>query len=230
MPSSAPHVPGWEFKAIIDSAREASGDFIDLIPLSGNRWGILVADVSGKGVAAALYMAMVRTLIRTYAFEHESAPAAVISAANHRILSDTNDDSFVTVFYAVLDPVTGVLQYCNAGHNPPYLFRTQNGGVVEELRGTGIPLGMLEDAVWEGGGVTMLPGDRLLAYTDGVTDAQNPDEEPFGEGRLLEVAKANVEATPIEMRTAVFDEIKTFVGQAEQEDDITIMVVARDGA
>jgi serine phosphatase RsbU (regulator of sigma subunit) len=229
MPSSAPHVPGWEFKAIIDSAREASGDFIDLIPLSEDRWGILVADVSGKGVAAALYMAMVRTLIRTYAFEHESAPAAVMSAANRRILSDTNDDSFVTVFYAVLDPKTGTLQYCNAGHNPPYLFRTQNGGAVEELRGTGIPLGMLEAAVWEGGEVTMLPGDRMLAYTDGATDAQNADDEPFGEGRLLEVAKANVKATPIEMRTAVFDEIKSFVGEAPQEDDITLMVVARDG-
>ncbi|MCK4916405.1 MAG: PP2C family protein-serine/threonine phosphatase, partial [Candidatus Eisenbacteria sp.] len=230
MPSSAPHVPGWEFKAIIDSAREASGDFIDLIPLSEGRWGILVADVSGKGVAAALYMAMVRTLIRTYAFEHESAPAAVMSAANRRILSDTNDDSFVTAFYAVLDPATGALQYCNAGHNPPYLFRTQNGGTVEELRGTGIPLGMLEDAVWEGGEVTMLPGDRLLTYTDGATDAQNLDEEPFGERRLLEVAKANVRATPIEMRTAVFDDIKSFVGDAPQEDDITLMVVARDGA
>ena len=230
MPSSAPHVPGWEFKAIIDSAREASGDFIDLIPLSEGRWGILVADVSGKGVAAALYMAMVRTLIRTYAFEHESVPAAVMSAANRRILSDTDDDSFVTVFYAVLDPATGTLQYCNAGHNPPYLFRTQNGGAVEELRGTGIPLGMLEAAVWEGGEVTMLPGDRLLAYTDGATDAQSSDDEPFGERRLLEVAKANVKATPIEMRTAVFDEIKSFVGEAPQEDDITLMVVARDGA
>ncbi len=86
MPSKAPNVPGWEFKAIIDAAREASGDFIDLIPLSGGRWGILVADVSGKGVAAALYMAMVRTLIRTYAFEHESAPGEVMASANRRIL------------------------------------------------------------------------------------------------------------------------------------------------
>ena len=230
MPSSAPRVPGWEFKAIIDSAREASGDFIDLIPLSGGRWGILVADVSGKGVAAALYMAMVRTLIRTYAFEHESAPAEVMAAANRRILSDTNDDSFVTAFYAVLDPAAGTLRYCNAGHNPPYLFHTQNGGAVEELRGTGIPLGMLPAATWEDSEVRMLPGDRLLAYTDGVTDAQNTSDEPFGEGRLLEVAKANVAETPIEMRTAIFDEIKSFVGEAEQEDDITLMVVARDGA
>ena len=136
----------------------------------------------------------------------------------------------MTAFYAVLDPATGTLIYCNAGHNPPYLFRTQNGGAVEELRGTGIPLGMLKDAVWERGEVTMLPGERLLAYTDGVTDAQNPEDEPFGEVRLIEVAKANVEASPIEMRTAVLDEIKSFVGQAAQEDDITLMVVARDGA
>lgn len=230
MPSAAPRVPGWEFKAIIDAAREASGDFIDLIPLTGGRWGVLVADVSGKGVAAALYMAMVRTLIRTYAFEHESAPAEVLAAANRRILSDTSDDSFVTAFYAVLDPATGTLRYCNAGHNPPYLFRSQNGGAVEELRGTGIPLGMMEGATWDDGEVRMLPGDRLLAFTDGVTDAQNASAEPFGEGRLLEVARANMAATPIGMRTAIFDEIKGFVGEAEQEDDITLLVVARDGA
>jgi sigma-B regulation protein RsbU (phosphoserine phosphatase) len=230
MPTTAPHVSGWEFKAIIDSAREASGDFIDLIPLSGGRWGILVADVSGKGLAAALYMAMVRTLIRTYAFEHESAPGDVMAAANRRILSDTNDDSFVTVFYAVLDPAAGTLRYCNAGHNPPLLFRTQNGGAVEELGGTGIPLGMLPAETWDESEITMLPGDRLLAYTDGVTDAKNMRDEPFGESRLLEVAKTNAEETPIEMRTAIFDEIKSFVGEAEQEDDITLMVVSRDGA
>jgi len=230
MPSSAPDVPGWEFKAIIDSAREASGDFIDIIPLPAGRWGILVADVSGKGVAAALYMAMVRTLFRTYAYEHELSPEKVAAAANRRIIADTNDDSFVTAFYGVLDPATGTLLYCNAGHNPPYLFRVRDGGDVEELSGTGIPLGMLADESWDGRELVMQPGDRLLAYTDGVTDATNAEDEPFGERRLVDVARANVGLSAIELRTAVFDEIKDFVGAAEQEDDITLMVVARDGA
>jgi serine phosphatase RsbU (regulator of sigma subunit) len=227
MPTVAPSIPGWEFKAIIDSAREASGDFIDLIPLSSGKWGILIADVSGKGVAAALYMAVVRTLIRTYACENEDRPDSVVADVNRRILEDTSNESFVTAFYAVLDPSTGRLRYSNAGHNPPYLFRKSQGGKVEELSGTGIPLGMLKDTKWELSDVVMGPGDRLLAYTDGVTDARNEDEEPFGEGRLLEVAKANVRSSPLEMRTAVFDEIKHFVGGAPQLDDITLMVMAR---
>ena len=227
MPSKAPNVPGWEFKALIDSAREASGDFVDLIPLPGQRWGMLVADVSGKGVAAALYMAMVRTLIRTYASEHDAAPVEVMSSANRRILADTHDDSYVTAFFAVLDPATGSLRYCNAGHNPPFLMRS-GSDAVEELSGTGIPLGMLADAVWEERELVMQPGDRLLAYTDGVTDAANISDEPFGEGRLLEIAKANRDKSAVEIRTAVLEKVRGFVGEAEQQDDITLMVVARD--
>jgi serine phosphatase RsbU (regulator of sigma subunit) len=230
MPSKAPEVPGWEFKAIIDSARQASGDFVDLLPLTEGKWGILVADVAGKGVAAALYMAMVRTLIRTYAFEYECEPARVLESANRRILTDTRDDSYVTAFYAVLEPATGRMCYANAGHNAPYLFRVFDGGEFEELHATGIPLGMLADTTWEHGEVTVRPGDRLLAYTDGATDAVNADEEPFGERRLLEVARNAALLSPIEMRTVILDHIKRFVGEAEQEDDITIMIVARDDA
>jgi len=230
MPSKAPDVPGWEFKAIIDSARQASGDFVDLIPLSDGKWGLLIADVSGKGVAAALYMAMVRTLIRTYAFESECEPGRVMENANRRILSDSSDDSYVTAFYAVLESATGRMCYANAGHNAPYLFRVFDGGEFEELRATGIPLGMLEDSKWEQREVVVRPGDRLLAYTDGATDAVNEDDEPFGEVRLLEVARHAALLSPIEMRTTVLDSIKGFVGEAEQEDDITIMIVARDDA
>ena len=228
MPSRAPEVPGWEFKAIIDSARQASGDFVDLIPLTEGKWGLLIADVSGKGVAAALYMAMVRTLIRTYAFEYECEPARVMERSNHRILTDTSDDSYVTAFYAVLDPATGRMCYSNAGHNPPYLFRVFDGGDFEELGATGIPLGMLADATWEEREVVVRPGDRLLAYTDGATDALNEYEEPFGEERLLEVARHAALLSAIEMRTIILDSIKGFVGAAEQEDDITLMIIARD--
>jgi serine phosphatase RsbU (regulator of sigma subunit) len=228
MPTRAPDIPGWEFKALIDSAREASGDFVDLIPLSGGKWGILVADVSGKGVAAALYMAVVRTLVRTYAVDHEDDPAFVMSAVNRRILSDTTEaESFVTMFYAVLEPTTGRLVYSNAGHNAPFLIRAGGDGGADELRATGIPLGMLRDAAWESAEASVEAGDRLLAYTDGVTEAQNASDEMFGESRLLEVAKSHASETPIEMRTAVFDEVREFVGDAPQNDDITLMVVAR---
>jgi serine phosphatase RsbU (regulator of sigma subunit) len=229
MPSTSPEVPGWEFRAIVDSAREVSGDFIDLIPLTAGRWGILVADVSGKGVAAALYMAMVRTLIRTYSYEHEGSPAEVAGAANLRILADTSDEFFTTAFYGVLDPSTGRLVFCNAGHNPPVLLRARDGA-VEELGATGIPLGMIADTQWEERGLTLAPGDRLLAYTDGVTEAMNVDEEPFGDRRLVDVATANAANSVIEMRTAIFDEVAKFVGEAERLDDMTVMIVARDRA
>jgi serine phosphatase RsbU (regulator of sigma subunit) len=227
MPASMPEIPGWEFRAIIDSAREASGDFIDLIPVSDGRWGFLVADVSGKGIGAALYMAVVRTLIRTYARENADTPDRVMAEVNRRVLEDTSNEAFVTAFYAVLDPPTGDLVYCNAGHNPPYLFRGDGDGRSEELSSTGIPVGMLEEARWESSRARIAPGDRLLIYTDGVTDARNENEEPFGEKRLLTVAREHLKATPLEMRTAVFDEIKRFVGDAQQLDDITLLVMAR---
>ena len=230
MPHRAPDVPGWEFKALIDSAREASGDFIDLIRLPEGRWGVLVADVAGKGVAAALYMAMVRTLVRTYALERDDRPDLLMTAVNRRILTDTDDDSFVTMFYGVLDPATGRLVYGNAGHNAPFLFHTEDGGSTEELLSTGVPMGLLPDAAWEREEVVLRPGDRLLAYTDGVTDAQNEQEEAFGEERLLEIARKNLEKSPIEMRTAIFDGIKDFVGDAPQLDDITLLIVAREAA
>ena len=227
MPRTAPDVPGWEIKAVIDSAREASGDFIDLIPLSGGRWGILIADVSGKGLPAALYMALARTLIRTFAFEHEASPDAVFGSVNRRILEDTDDDLYVTAFYGVLDPAAGSLTYANAGHNPPYLLRNSGSAVVEELEGTGVPLGMLGDVAWDARTVRIAPGEATVLYTDGVTEAQNVDEEFFGEQRLVEIAVANRDKPALEIRRAIFDAVQEFVGDAPRHDDITLAVMKR---
>jgi serine phosphatase RsbU (regulator of sigma subunit) len=227
MPRSAPDVPGWEMRATIDSAREASGDFLDLIPLSGGRWGILVADVSGKGIAAALYMALARTIIRTYAVEHEGDPELAVAAANRRILSDTDDELFVTAFYGVLDPATGELSYTNAGHNPPYLFRATDGWPVEELPGTGIPLGLMEGAEWTCGKVRFAPGDTLVVYTDGLPDAENEKGEPFGEERVVATARTRLGEPAADLRDALFEDVRGFIGDATRVDDITATVVRR---
>ncbi len=229
MPRAAPEIPGWEIRGSIESAREASGDFIDVIPFDDGRFGLLVADVSGKGVPAALYMALSRTIIRTYAFEHQDDPAGAVAAANKRILSDTDDDLFVTAFYGVLDPSAGTLHYANAGHNPPYLLRAGGAAPIEELEGTGVPLGLLPDAAWSQRTVRLSPGDTLVVYTDGVPDAQNAEEEPFGEERMVETIRTNLGRSAEEIRDALSGAVREFVGDAPQLDDVTVMIVSRNG-
>jgi serine phosphatase RsbU (regulator of sigma subunit) len=185
-------------------------------------------------------MALSRTLIRTYAGEYGAQPELVLSAANRRILVDTHAGLFVTVYYGILDPVTGTLTYSNAGHNPPYLLGTRDGGSFQSMRRTGMALGVLEDVVWERKTVQIAPGDVLVLYTDGVTDAQNAQQAFFGEERLLEVVRANVGAlasknlstgqgpSARDVKEALTTEIHRFVGDAPQFDDITLMIVVRE--
>jgi len=228
LPDALPDMAGWQLAAMLEPARETSGDFYDVIPLPDGRLGLLVADVADKGIGAALYMALCRTLIRTYAAEHHTRPDLVLSATNRRILMDARADMFVTVFYGILEPASGTLTYCNAGHNPPYLLGAQNRDDVQVLRGTGMALGVTEDVAWEQAVVQLAPGEMLLLYTDGITEAQNRQEAFFGEKRLLEVAQASAGCSAQGMQDALIAEVREFVGDAPQFDDITLMVVARD--
>jgi tetratricopeptide (TPR) repeat protein len=232
LPAEPPRIPGWQLAVALEPARETSGDFYDFIPLSDGRWGIVIADVADKGAGAALYMALCRTLIRTYAVEHNSRPELLFNAVNERILAETHGDIFVTVFFGVLDPVAGTLLYCNAGHSPPYFFRARTGAApsakVQALRRTGLPLGILEDAAWKQGSARLAPGDVLVLYTDGVTDAHNPQEALFGGERLLEAAQAHLGRSASHMTKAVLESAHAFVGDAPQFDDITLMIVVRD--
>jgi len=212
----------------LEPARETSGDFYDFIPLPNGRLGIVVADVADKGAGAALYMTSIRTLIRTFAVEYATQPELALSTANDRIVSDTHTDMFVTVFYGILDPVTATLTYCNAGHNPPYLLGAQKGNVIQALRKTGMPLGIHKETTWGQDTVQFAPGDVLVLYTDGLTEAQNVREEFFGEERLLKAAQANRRsASAQDMQEALLAEVHEFVGHAPQFDDLTLVVVVR---
>jgi serine phosphatase RsbU (regulator of sigma subunit) len=230
LPDTRPTIPGWQLAATLEPARETSGDFYDFIPLPNGRWGIVVADVVDKGMGAALYMALSRTLIRTYAIEYDTQPELVFSAANRRILLDTDTKLFVTVFYGILDPIASTLTYCNAGHNPPYLLTAQNSDTVQELRRTGLPLGVFEEVTWTQTAVEFAPGDLLVLYTDGVPEARDQQEEFFGEQRLLAIAQANLGRSAQDIQDTLLAEVHQFMGDAPRLDDITLMVVVRDSS
>jgi len=228
LPDDLPQVSGWQLAATLEPARETSGDFYDIIPLTNGKLGILIADVADKGTGAALYMAVSRTLIRTYAAEFDTQPELALRAANRRIMVDTRADLFVSVFYGVLDTTTGTLTYCNAGHNPPYFVSTQNRGEALALTKTGMALGVIEDATWEQRTIHLAAGDLLVLYTDGVTDADNGQGGFFGEERLLETILNHRERSVQEMEDALMGEVHKFVGDAPQFDDITLMMIKRE--
>jgi len=228
LPIELPDTPGWQLAATLEPARETSGDFYDIIVLPNGRLGILVADVVDKGVGAALYMALSRTLIRTYAAEYPEQPELALSAVNRRIVADTYANQFVTVFYGTLDLVTGTLTYCNAGHNPPILLSAEEEDAVQLLSRTGMALGVVENAVWEQGIVQLAHGDVVVLYTDGVTDAQDQQGTFFGKERLQEVARANLFRSAQEVQEALIAEVHGFVGDAPRFDDLALMVVVRD--
>ncbi len=229
LPNEMPRLKGWELAVTLLPARETSGDFFDFIPLPDGKIGILVADVADKGVGAALYMALSRTLIRTYAIEYiDSPPEVIFFSANERILQDARANLFVTAFYGILDQETGILTYCNAGHNPPYLFSPGNGNSFTSLPPTGMPMGIEEHALWKQEIIQIQPGDVLVLYTDGIPDAMNVAEEFFKEDRLVETTLANLHLPAQELQTAILKNVQEFVGEASQFDDITLLVLRRD--
>jgi sigma-B regulation protein RsbU (phosphoserine phosphatase) len=234
LPRALPEIPGWQLAVALNPARETSGDFYDVNLLPNGCLGLLVADVVDKGVGAALFMALSWSLIRTYAAEYPMQPEAVLGAVNHSILKETSAHQFVTVFYGILDPVTGTLIYCNAGHSLPYLFRTQGRAEVQELEPTGTALGIYEDKAWVQKVVQLAPGDVLVLYTDGVTEARKGPGMLFGEERLLEAVRTSLvpseagEPSAQDVRDAVLAQVGQFVSGAPQSDDIALLVLVRE--
>jgi len=230
LPEKPPQLRGWDIASRLEPALQTSGDFYDFIPLTNNNWGFLIADVSDKGMGAALFMALSSTLFRTYATQYATLPVFALSQVNERILSDTRSEMFVTAFYAVLEPETGRMRYVNAGHNPPYLVSSQKGKPFDRLRATGMALGVMEDSVWQQKIVRLSPGDVLLMYTDGVTEAQDRAGRFYGEQRLQEVLRSLGSRPANEILESILADLKSFLGGASQQDDVTLVVLRRKPA
>jgi sigma-B regulation protein RsbU (phosphoserine phosphatase) len=231
LPDETPQMPGWAFEARWQPARQVSGDYYDFIALDGEQLGLVIADVSDKGMPAAVFMALTRSTIRATA-SHLLSPADSISEANRLICADSADGMFVTLFYALLDPSSGELTYVNAGHNPPLLCRAgEHGeaGRLAELRPTGMALGVVEDCALTQRTVHLQPGDSVLLYTDGVTDATDGGLQCFGLDRLRRVILDHQLAPVADMVAVLERTIDDFTGGVDQFDDIAILAVKRLG-
>jgi len=229
LPEEPPQIPGFQVAAILRPARQTTGDYYDFIPLPDGRYGIVIADVADKGIGAALFMTSSRSLLRAYAAEYAAAPEQVLLSANRRITQDTHGGLFVTLFYGVLDPHNGLLEYCNAGHNPPYLL--EPGGEAASLPKTGVPLGIFPDATWQRRQVSLPPGSLLALYTDGVTETSAADETLFGEERLVSALKAlppaGLQRQASRGLQAVLDKVDEFRGASLPADDLTLVIFTR---
>jgi serine phosphatase RsbU (regulator of sigma subunit) len=226
LPHTVPQVNGWDIAAALVPARQTSGDYYDFIALPNGQLGVLIADVADKGAAAALVMAVSRTLIHAFAPHHPTEPGRVFQIANERMLSDTTSDLFVTAFYVVLDPASAALTCLNAGHNPVYWFKADDS--VETIGRTGLPLGTFEELEWNTRTLEFAPGDVMVMYTDGLVEARNADRDQFGITRLEQVVKAHAGQSAQAVLDALLAAVQDFAGEDEpQFDDITLVVVAR---
>jgi phosphoserine phosphatase RsbU/P len=217
--------------ASMEPAREVGGDLYDFFMTEGGTLCFLVGDVSGKGMPAALFMARAKSLIRVATelmrSRHGAAagPAEIIARVNRELCQDNSDLMFVTLFFAMLSPNSGALEYCNAGHNAPYRL---NGTKVETIAGAkGIILGVRADAAYETGRLSLAAGETVYLFTDGVTEANNVTEELFSEARLEAVLRAAASFSACEIVKAVAEAVRDFVGAALPFDDITMMAIRR---
>jgi sigma-B regulation protein RsbU (phosphoserine phosphatase) len=227
LPKTPPVIPGWELGMRYKAARHVGGDFYDfyLFPDDDKKIGFLIGDVSGKGVPAALFMAMCRTMIRTTALAGRS-PAQALIKANELILKDSQADLFLSVVCASLNTDTGRLTYSNAGHSRPMLIRA-GSQEVQDLTARGVIMGEFDTIDLEEREVEIHPGDLILLYTDGVTDTINEQQEAFGEKRLKAILTADGNNSVEALLDSILQSLEEFRGNANPEDDITIVVARR---
>jgi len=223
LPRREPVLDNFEISARNIPAQEVGGDYYDFIQLDDRNLGIVIADVAGKGIPAALFMALSRSIIRAVATRDKSLDE-IIRESNDLITADASAGMFVTLFYCVLDSRSGHLVYVNAGHNPPLHYR--NGtGTLHTLLPSGMAMGVMPGNTYSVGELDLAPGDVLVLYTDGVTEAFNMPGEEFGEGRLMDTVIASHDLRAGEILGTIFSRVHDFIGEAAQSDDITVVVI-----
>lgn len=229
LPQTDPVVPGFRISGTNLPARIISGDYYDYIDLGEGKCGIVIADVSGKGVPAGLLMAMCRSALRSVA-GGEMSPSKALAQVNRQLFPDIREDMFISMAYGILDGMTGKLTLSRAGHDPALCYR-KAGGSVESLRSPGLALGVDSGQVFEritkDQEITLDPGDCVLFYTDGVREAVDAKEEEFGMERMADVFKRSAPLGAETVLVRMQEELKAFTGESTQMDDITLVVIER---
>jgi predicted ester cyclase len=225
LPEEVPTLEGWQINPYYQPAREVGGDFYDFHLLSEGRLGVVVGDATGKGVPAALVMSTTLGMLRLAAQSY-SSPGEMLQRVNEALFPYIPANMFVTCFYAVLDPESGLLRYANAGHDLPYLH---HDGDAKELRARGMPLGLMSSMGYEEMELVLEAGDRVLFYSDGLVEAHDPEGEMFGFPRLRALVAEHAEESSL--GDFLLEELYSFVGEGwEQEDDITLVTLRRSAA
>lgn len=224
LPAADPRFEGFDIAGANVPCYEVGGDYYDFLPIDKDRLGVVIADVSGKGIGAALLMASFRAALLA-----EIRPGLDLAAAagrlNDFVHRSTDPASFVTFFLGVLDRRSGELEYVNAGHNPPFVARAS--GDIVSLATTGFALGMFSGAAFEPASVGLKAGDTAVLFTDGVTEARNGEGREYSEERLRGLVSGNLRLAAAGLRTKVLDEVRSFAAEGQPCDDITLVVVKR---
>jgi serine phosphatase RsbU (regulator of sigma subunit)/predicted ester cyclase len=229
LPKEVPSLEGWEITHFYRPAREVGGDFYDFHLLTEGRLGLVVGDATGKGVPAALVMSTTCGMLQvvSQSLDSSTSPGEILKRVNEALTVRIPPNMFVTCFYAILDPKSGTLSYANAGHDLPYLHRS--GGTAEELRATGMPLGLMPGMGYEEGEVSLREEHGVLFYSDGLVEAHDPEGEMFGFPRLRTLVAEH--AQELSLGDFLLKEMERFTGEGwEQEDDITLLSLRRSAS
>jgi sigma-B regulation protein RsbU (phosphoserine phosphatase) len=236
LPKHFPELPEYEFASIYEPAQKVGGDLFDVFELGDGRIGVAVADVSGKGVPASLVMAICQSNLRHFARANPDSPAAALRKLNEVIHAETGTRMFVTMVYGVIDPTSGTVTLARAGHERPLLGRARGSGggaSLEFVRSTGMAVGMVPDAIFSASlsdaRVELAPGDCLVLFTDGITEATNPRDEEFSNQRLGEVVKRHLGESAQAINAAIRQSVARFCGELVPTDDFTVLTIKRKG-
>ncbi|MBN2383786.1 SpoIIE family protein phosphatase [bacterium] len=222
LPEHAPTIDQYDIHALTVQCKQVGGDYYDFIPLDENRWGITVADIAGKGIPAALLMSNLQATLQARA-QVDFGPAAVITATNHLIFLNSTANKYATVFYGVLDSQQRTFSFTNAGHNPPILRRSD--GEWQELSCGGMVVGLFDKQHYEQNTLELKPGDIVLLFTDGASEAMNIDNEEFGLERLKSTLEAHKDQTAVQICSQLYQAVEDFEKGMDRHDDLTLLVL-----